>query len=100
VAASRLSRGLSSLGWAAGWCWSRAIWPTRSLPRSRAFDGTGSCLVEIGDGKAVHAVGDFYEAGDPRVRLHHAGRRLAPDQSRARTAIDAEMVPVTKEKQT
>jgi sulfide:quinone oxidoreductase len=39
------------------------------------FDGRGSCLVEIGGGKAVHATGDFYDGEGPRVRMHRAGRR-------------------------
>jgi sulfide:quinone oxidoreductase len=39
------------------------------------FDGRGSCLVEVGGGRAVHASGDFYEANGPRVRMHRAGRR-------------------------
>ena len=39
------------------------------------FDGRGSCIVEIGGGKAVHATGDFYDGEGPRVRMHRAGRR-------------------------
>jgi sulfide:quinone oxidoreductase len=39
------------------------------------FDGRGSCLVEVGGGRAVHAAGDFYGADGPRVRMDRAGRR-------------------------
>lgn len=38
------------------------------------FDGTGSCFVEMGDGVAAHAAGDFYAEDGPQVRLHRPGR--------------------------
>jgi len=38
------------------------------------FDGKGSCFVEMGDGVAAHAAGDFYAEGGPQVRLHRPGR--------------------------
>jgi sulfide:quinone oxidoreductase len=40
-----------------------------------SFDGTGACFVELGDGRAASATGDFYAEGAPRVRLRHPGRR-------------------------
>lgn len=40
-----------------------------------AFDGMGGCFVELGDGRAASATGDFYAEGAPRVRLRHPGRR-------------------------
>jgi sulfide:quinone oxidoreductase len=40
-----------------------------------SFDGTGACFVELGDGRAASASGDFYAEGSPRVRLRHPGRR-------------------------
>ena len=42
---------------------------------SATFDGTGSCFVELGDGRAASASGDFYAEAAPRVRLRHPGRR-------------------------
>lgn len=39
------------------------------------FDGRGSCFVELGDGAAAFATGDFYAEGAPRVRLRRPGRR-------------------------
>jgi sulfide:quinone oxidoreductase len=39
------------------------------------FDGTGACFVEMGDGIAAYATGDFYAANAPRVQLRHPGRR-------------------------
>ncbi|HXF38065.1 MAG TPA: FAD/NAD(P)-binding oxidoreductase [Actinomycetota bacterium] len=38
------------------------------------FDGRGSCFVEMGDGVAAFATGDFYAEEGPRVRLRRAGR--------------------------
>jgi sulfide:quinone oxidoreductase len=40
-----------------------------------SFDGTGACFVELGDGRAASAAGDFYAEGAPRVRLRRPGRR-------------------------
>jgi sulfide:quinone oxidoreductase len=42
---------------------------------SATFDGTCSCFVELGDGRAAFAAGDFYAEGAPRVRLRRPGRR-------------------------
>ncbi len=41
---------------------------------SAVFDGMGSCFVEMGDGVAAFAVGNFYAEGGPRVRLRRPGR--------------------------
>jgi len=42
---------------------------------SRAtFNGTGSCFVELGDGRAASATGDFYAEAAPNVRLRRPGR--------------------------
>ncbi len=40
-----------------------------------AFDGKGSCFVEMGDGVAAFATGEFYAAGAPEVHLRRPGRR-------------------------
>ena len=53
----------------------RIGWEVAGCRPKAVFDGRGSCLVEVGGGKAAYATGDFYEAGGPRVRLHRAGRR-------------------------
>ncbi len=39
-----------------------------------AFHGHGSCFLEVGDGRAAFARGDFYAPEAPRVRLHPPGR--------------------------
>lgn len=38
------------------------------------FDGKGACFVELGDGAAAFATGDFYAADQPRVQLRRPGR--------------------------
>jgi sulfide:quinone oxidoreductase len=53
----------------------RIGWEIAGRRPTATFDGRGSCLVEIGDGRAAHAAGDFYDADGPRVRLHRPGRR-------------------------
>lgn len=40
------------------------------------FDGHGSCWVELGDGRAAFAAGDFYAEPEPRVSLRRPGRHL------------------------
>lgn len=40
-----------------------------------AFDGRGGCFMELGDGAAAYASGDFYSQVAPRVRMRRAGRR-------------------------
>ncbi len=40
-----------------------------------SFDGKGSCFVEMGDGVAAFATGDFYAGGAPEVSLKRPGRR-------------------------
>lgn len=39
-----------------------------------AFDGKGSCFVEMGDGVAAFATGDFYAADSPAISLKRPGR--------------------------
>lgn len=39
------------------------------------FGGEGACFVEMGDGRAGFATGNFYAAPDPVVRLKTPGRR-------------------------
>lgn len=38
------------------------------------FDGTGSCFVELGDGRAAFATGNFYAPDGPQIRLRRPGR--------------------------
>lgn len=40
------------------------------------FDGHGSCWVELGDGRAAFAAGDFYAEPEPSVRMRRPGRHL------------------------
>jgi sulfide:quinone oxidoreductase len=45
--------------------------------RSEAeFDGKGYCWIELGDGKAGFAGGDFYADPEPTVRMRRPGRAL------------------------
>ena len=39
------------------------------------FDGKGSCFVDMGDGVAAFATGDFYAEGAPTVSLRRPSRR-------------------------
>jgi len=39
------------------------------------FDGKGSCFVDMGDGVAAFATGDFYAVDAPTVSLHRPSRR-------------------------
>ncbi len=39
------------------------------------FSGQGACFLEMGDGRAGFAAGDFYATPDPVVRLRRPGRR-------------------------
>ena len=41
---------------------------------SDAFEGKGACFVEMGDGVAAYATGDFYAEDEPQVRLRRPGR--------------------------
>ena len=43
-------------------------------PRA-TFDGTGACFVDMGDGIAAFATGDFYSEPAAAVRLRQPGRR-------------------------
>jgi sulfide:quinone oxidoreductase len=40
------------------------------------FDGKGYCWVELGDGRAGFAGGDFYAEPEPRLKLRRPGRPL------------------------
>jgi sulfide:quinone oxidoreductase len=45
--------------------------------RSQAeFTGKGYCWIELGDGKAGFAGGDFYEEPEPRITMRRPGRPL------------------------
>ena len=46
----------------------------RGRAAGAVFDGKGSCFVELGDGIAAYASGDFYAGEGPRVRLRRPGR--------------------------
>ncbi len=46
----------------------------RGRAATATFAGRGSCFVEMGDGVAAYATGDFYAEGAPRVRLRRPGR--------------------------
>ena len=41
----------------------------------RAFDGHGSCFVEVGGGRAAYGVGNFYAEPTPQVALKMPARR-------------------------
>jgi sulfide:quinone oxidoreductase len=41
-----------------------------------AFDGKGYCWVELGDGRAGFAGGDFYTEPEPRLKMRRPGRSL------------------------
>ncbi|MBI4884796.1 MAG: NAD(P)/FAD-dependent oxidoreductase [Actinobacteria bacterium] len=40
-----------------------------------SFDGKGACFVELGDGRAAFASGDFYDPEAPKINLRRPGRR-------------------------
>jgi sulfide:quinone oxidoreductase len=42
---------------------------------SDAFEGKGACFLEMGDGIAAYATGDFYAEEAPQVTLRRPGRR-------------------------
>jgi sulfide:quinone oxidoreductase len=42
-------------------------------PRT-VFDGHGACFLELGNGGAGYASGDFYAEGAPQVRMRRPGR--------------------------
>ncbi|MCP4196757.1 MAG: FAD-dependent oxidoreductase [Proteobacteria bacterium] len=46
----------------------------RGRSSAASFDGKGSCWIELGDGKAGFASGNFYADPDPQVRLYRPGR--------------------------
>jgi sulfide:quinone oxidoreductase len=47
----------------------------RGVAPAAEFSGEGACFVEMGDGRAGFATGDFYATPDPEVRLKSPGRR-------------------------
>ncbi len=47
---------------------------------SEVFDGRGSCFVEMGDGVAAFATGDFYAEEGAKVHLRRPGRRWHPQR--------------------
>lgn len=46
----------------------------RGRTPAAAFGGEGACFVELGDGVAAYATGDFYAEGGPQIRLRRPGR--------------------------
>jgi sulfide:quinone oxidoreductase len=40
------------------------------------FDGKGYCWIELGDGRAAFAGGDFYTEPDPKLKMRRPGRPL------------------------
>lgn len=47
----------------------------RGRDPTAVFSGAGSCFVELGDGRAAFAAGEFYAPEEPVVRLRSPGRR-------------------------
>jgi sulfide:quinone oxidoreductase len=47
----------------------------RGAAPAAEFSGEGACFVEMGDGRAGFATGNFYATPDPAVRLKTPGRR-------------------------
>jgi len=47
----------------------------RGRSPSATFDGKGACFVEMGDGVAAYASGDFYAHDAPAIRLRRPGKR-------------------------
>jgi len=43
---------------------------------SATFDGKGYCWVELGDGRAAFAGGEFYSEPEPRLKMRRPGRPL------------------------
>jgi sulfide:quinone oxidoreductase len=43
-------------------------------PAAATFDGSGGCFVELGDGRAAFAGGNFYSRDGPEIRLRRPGR--------------------------
>ena len=48
-------------------------WTIKGEKPGAAFDGRGSCFVEMGGGKAAYATGIFY-SNPPAIKLHRPGR--------------------------
>jgi sulfide:quinone oxidoreductase len=45
-----------------------------SCTPTAGFDGKGACFLEMGDGSAAYASGDFYAEPRPQVRMRRPGR--------------------------
>lgn len=52
----------------------RIVAELRGRAPAAVFEGRGSCFVEMGDGVAAYATGDFYAEGGPQMRLRRPGR--------------------------
>ncbi len=48
----------------------------RGEPPDASFDGKGYCWIELGDGRAAFAGGDFYVEPEPQLKLRRPGRGL------------------------
>ena len=48
----------------------------RGQDAGRRFDGNGYCWIELGDGRAGFAGGNFYADPEPQVKLRRPGRPL------------------------
>jgi sulfide:quinone oxidoreductase len=47
----------------------------RGDPPTDEFDGSGSCFIELGDGRAGFVSGTFYDEPAATVKLRQPGRR-------------------------
>lgn len=47
----------------------------RNEPKKKEFNGNGSCFLELGDGSAGYAVGNFYAVPHPVVKMRKPSRR-------------------------
>jgi len=55
-------------------------------PPSARFEGKGACFVEVGNGIAAYADGNFYAESGPQVRLRRPGR-IALGEGRLRAVL-------------
>ena len=53
---------------------SRLAAELRGASPTSGFEGKGACFLEMGDGSAAYASGDFYAEQGPQVRLRRPGR--------------------------
>src|SRR5215472_17175652 len=80
VAARSLRRRLPGR---TGWCWSSGSPVSAFRPRI-------SCFVELGDGIAAYASGDFYAEGGPGMNPQAPREDLALEQSGDRAVLAAD----------